>query len=65
MFFFSNPTFLGRGTRRVLVALKGPRDRGGYLFTTLACDLARRHCVQGRALTGRRWSAVVENPSRP
>jgi hypothetical protein len=63
--FFSSPRFAGPGTGRVLVALRGPLGRGGYLATTLACDLARRHCARGRPLTRRRWSALVGNPSRP
>jgi hypothetical protein len=63
--FFSSPSFAGPGTEHVLVGLRGSLGRGGYFASTLACDLARRHCDQGRPLTASRWSALVGNPSRP
>jgi hypothetical protein len=63
--FFGNPLFTGRGTRHVLVQLRGPVSGGGYLVASVSCDLAEGTCEQGRPVRRRAWSAIVDNPSRP
>lgn len=59
------PTFVGRGTARIVAHVRAQRRDGSYLSAILTCDLTRRACVRGPALPARRWLALVTNPSRP
>ncbi len=62
---FGRPVFVGKGTRRVVVAVHAEAKDGRPLAAVLACDRRTRRCVRGQMLPARRWFAVVENPSRP
>ena len=62
---FGTPSFVGPSTRRVVVQISGERRDGTYTTALLTCDRETRRCVRGREHSGRRWFAVVANPSRP
>jgi hypothetical protein len=63
--FLGSPSFLGRGTNQIVVAVTGVRANDDSLTAIFSCERRTRSCVRGTKLRPRQWFAMLENPSRP